>query len=631
MGFEFAGLSLVQVLAVAAAVGTAVVGLYLLKLRRREVAVPFVHLWREVLADERTTRLFSWLKRLLSLLLALLVVAALALALGDPRRAGALRDGRSLVLLVDASASMQATDVPPSRFEEARSRAQEIVDSLGPSDRALVARMEASTVPLSPLTSDVSVLRAALEELRPTETRADFGRALRLALDVLRDQPHAEIVVLSDGRLGQAHDGEGPIDLGDARLSFVPIGKSRRNVAITGFSVRRYPLDKARSEVLLELTSASDRDEEVELTLLGDGRVLDVQRLRLGPGERLARFFEDLAGADRTLEARLGLADGTRDDCPADDHAYARVPERRRARILAVSRGNLYLAAALLLDEYLDVTEVAPDAYDAAAAGRFDVVIFDAWTPPSAPGTAAIYLAPDPAAGAGYAPLDVRGTIPRPFFERVDRRSPFVRWTALGDVNVAEALLVTPRREDRVVASDARGPLMVTGARDGHPFLALTFDVRRSDLPLRVAWPLVLLNAIDAFVEERTGYLASYRTGTTWSVPVPAGATTARVVSPDGEARDAPIVEGRALFAGTRAGFHRVITDRGEESFAASLVDAEEADIAPARGIGVGARRAGRPSGSRAGLRATLWPYLVLAVLAWLVVEWLTYHRRWTV
>jgi hypothetical protein len=75
---ELAGLTLAQVLTIFAGVGGAVVGLYLLKLRRRVVVVPFVRLWDRVLADERTTRLFSQLKRLLSLLLALLLVALLA-------------------------------------------------------------------------------------------------------------------------------------------------------------------------------------------------------------------------------------------------------------------------------------------------------------------------------------------------------------------------------------------------------------------------------------------------------------------------------------------------------------------------------------------------------------------------
>src|SRR5690606_10990073 len=166
---------------------------------------------------------------------------------------------------------------------------------------------------------------------------------------------------------------------------------------------------------------------------------IDVQRLTVQAGERLRRFFRNVSGADRTLEARLSLADGTRDMLPADDRAYARLPERRRARILAVSPGNLYLQAALLLDEYLDVVEVPPEQYP--PEGRFDVVIFDGWVPPTPPVSHAIYVHPSPAEGV-QRPFEIEGTIERPFFDRVDGAHPLVQFMALSDVNVADALLV---------------------------------------------------------------------------------------------------------------------------------------------------------------------------------------------
>ena len=630
---ELAGLSLAQVLTVLGIVGALVVALYLLKLRRRQVAVPFVRLWDQVLADERTTRLFSQLKRLLSLLLALLLVALLATALGDPRWKGARAAGRSLVVLVDASASMQATDVRPSRLAKAKEEVRKLLDGLGPNDRVLLARMEAQTTPVSPMTDDVPVLREALASITPTEVAASLPAGLRFALDVLRDQPHPEVIVVSDGHLGAARDDEGEVALGDVALRYVKVGRGKRNVGLTAFSVRRYPLDKSRSEVLVELRNAGDRDESVELTLLGDGQPIDVQQLHVAKGERLSRIFQDISGADRTLEARLTLSGGAHDDQPADDRAYARLPERRRARVLCVTRGNLYLQAALLLDEYLDVTEIAPEAYP--PSGRFDVLIFDDWVPPTLPDASAIYLHPQPAPGA-TGPLEVTGTIERPTFDQIDRRHPLTRWTALRDVNVADALAVRLAPGDKAVAGDARGPLIVAGTRGGRKFVALTFDVRRSDLPLRVAWPLLLLNSIDWFVEDDASYLSSYRTGETWHVPVPAGTRDASVIEPSGDVRAVPVVEGRAIVAGTRAGFYKLRTrstagSAVEQVFAANMADDAELDIAPAPRLVVGATTAGRVVPGRAGLRAELWLALVLAALALLCVEWVTYHRRVTV
>ena len=89
----------------------------------------------------------------------------------------------------------------------------------------------------------------------------------------------------------------------------------------------------------------------------------------------------------------LRYADGHGDALPADDRAYALVPERRRARVL-VSYGRQHVPRAprcLLYDEYLDVTDVKP-ARSTSPPGRVRRhVIFDgvATCRPSTTGAAA--------------------------------------------------------------------------------------------------------------------------------------------------------------------------------------------------------------------------------------------------
>lgn len=626
---ELTGLTLTQVMTTLGVFGGAVVILYLLKLRRRQVTVPFVKLWEHVLAEKQTTRLFSQLKRILSLLIALAIVAGLAFALGDPRYEGATASGRTLVVLVDASASMQATDTEAgSRMAAARERVGALIEGLGPADRLLIAQMDATTTPVSPLSSEPRILTAALEEIEAEDVTADLGRGLRFALDVLRDEPGAEVVVVSDGRLDAPAGILGRVSDAGVRLSFAKVGEASRNVAITAFSVRRYPLDKSQSEVLVELYNPTDDEHAVELTLLGDGSPLDVQQLTVGPEERLRRFFRNVSGADQTLEARLSLSDGTRDALPVDDRAYARLPERRRAKVLAVSPGNLYVSAALLLDEYLDVTEVAPSEYP--PAGRFDVVVFDSFVPSTPPDAHAIYIYPLVSAEETE-PFPVTGMVDRPFFDRLDRRHPLLAFTALSDVNVGQSLAVDLREGDRVVAGDDNAPLIVAGTRNDHRMVAINFDLRQSDLPLRVAWPLLLLNAIDWFVAEDSAYVSSYRTGETWHIPVPSGETVATIVAPDETERQVPVVDGRAIYAGTRAGFYTITAGEHEEVFAANLGPGEEARIEPVEVLEVEGTRAEEPTAGRAGVRRELWIYLVFFAIAVLVLEWFTYHRRWTV
>ncbi|HZF54782.1 MAG TPA: VWA domain-containing protein [Polyangiaceae bacterium] len=650
---SFTGVPLTTLIQIGALAGAIVVVFYILKLRRRPVAVPFSKIWERILRDKEATSLFSQLKRLLSLLLQLALLALLLLALGDPRAAANLIEGRNIVILIDASASMQATDIGPSRIEHAKERVKTIVRGLSGSDRVLIAQMDAAVTPLSTLTGEIPELEAAVAAVKPTDASADFARALRFASDTLRGLSSPEIIVVSDGALGEPVDAAGPVQVGDVRLSYIAVGERSSNAAITAFSVRRYPLDKSRYEVMLEVTNTSDEPMDLELSLLGDGQVIDLTRLRLKPDEKLPRFYPNLSGASKTLEARLARADGSPDDLPADNRAFALLPERRRARIQVVTEGNMFLEAALLLDEYLDVTSVLPANYP--AKGTFDVTIFDNVTPNVAPGSGSLlYMNPT---GANV-PFEVGKLIESDEsyalgFDELDEKHPILRYTALSDVNIARGHTLKGEKEDKAIAKSFKGPLLLQGRRGGVKFVALGFDIRESDLPLRIAWPILLLNTINDFVEEDVSYISSFKTGEVWHIPAPTSAETATLEMPDGSKRAVPIKDGRAVFLGQQAGFYKLSTgglgaERGSSAqspqastgaagseeahmFAANLSDVAESSIAPVTELKIHGRAAGAVGEFKIGVRRELWVYLLAAVLAVTAIEWLTYHRRVTV
>src|SRR4030095_9839049 len=84
----------------------------------------------------------------LTLLLALQLLAGLLAALALARPALSSDPPRHLALIVDASASMQATDVSPTRFAAARQMAMQRLGALGPGDHVSLIRAgaEASLV-----------------------------------------------------------------------------------------------------------------------------------------------------------------------------------------------------------------------------------------------------------------------------------------------------------------------------------------------------------------------------------------------------------------------------------------------------------------------------------------------------
>src|ERR1043166_10081729 len=110
-----------------APMGGLIVLMYILKLRRKDVVVSSTFLWRQVIRDVQANAPFQKLRKNLLLFLQLLAALLLVLAITRPFWRGKGIGGRSVVIVVDTSGSMAATDVGRSRLDEAKREASKIV------------------------------------------------------------------------------------------------------------------------------------------------------------------------------------------------------------------------------------------------------------------------------------------------------------------------------------------------------------------------------------------------------------------------------------------------------------------------------------------------------------------------
>ncbi|MEO1535896.1 MAG: VWA domain-containing protein, partial [Planctomycetota bacterium] len=139
--------------------------LYFLKLRRKRLRVSSTMLWERAVDDLQVNEPFRWLRASWLLLIQMLALACLALALGRPAiPGGGLLDERVL-LLIDTSASMRATDSPTedTRLDEAKRRAIELVQDLSGDSAVQVIAFAAEPVTLTGMSTDHA---AALRALR---------------------------------------------------------------------------------------------------------------------------------------------------------------------------------------------------------------------------------------------------------------------------------------------------------------------------------------------------------------------------------------------------------------------------------------------------------------------------------
>ncbi len=146
-------------------------------------------------------------------LLLALAAMALAAAAADPRWAGRDPEAppRSVVLASDVSASMQATDVEPTRLAQAVQVADELIQSLEDESVGLIL-FSGTTYTLAPPTHDVATVRHFLTGVTPTTaSEYDPGSLLSLAIResaALWTEPPElgeirSIILISDGEGGE--------------------------------------------------------------------------------------------------------------------------------------------------------------------------------------------------------------------------------------------------------------------------------------------------------------------------------------------------------------------------------------------------------------------------------------------
>jgi hypothetical protein len=560
--------------AIGAAGAAAIVGLYLLRLRRRRLVVAFAPLWLGTAGEQHAARRTRRLRHWLSLALALALFGTILLAAADPRETAVAQGGRSIVLLLDRSASMSATDEPGTRLGAAKRRATEIAAGLTAGDRALVASFAGDVAAETGFESDPSRLARGIAAVTASDEPGDLRRALAFAAAVLRGRPRPTVVLLSDGGFTEDARRAAPTDPDGRPLDvrYAPVGRRGNNVGILALAARRVPADPGAVETALIVQSFRPTAGAVGIEIESGGALVDKVELTLGPGERRRLLLPDLFAPDARIAARLTGSD----DLPLDDRAAATIPPFPRRRILRVGGADLYLDGALLsLGRTVRIDRLAASEVDRAAAraAGYDLVIFDGVTPSLAP-TAGRYLYFDPR-GSG-SPFAVRGTVRDPVLDpaSLHRDHPLLRQLDLTDVNVAEATRLALAPGDLALAASFGVPLIVARERPGLRIAALAFDPRRSDLPMRPAFPLLIGNALNW----------SARDGSDAATPM--GGGTAR--------------------------------------------DSRESDTRPATTLALGGQALVPPDppARHPHLRLGIWALLCAAAL--LLFDWLSYHRRWT-
>lgn len=508
----------------------AVVAMYLLKLRRDETVVSSTLLWQRLVADVEANAPWQRLRRSLLLLLQLLLVLLLAALAARPfleRPSGLARD---LVVVVDTSASMAATDVQPNRLVAATTAALDALRDLPAGGKVSVIAAGRTARVVVNATSDLGRVRSALEDLTVTPATGDLGDALVLADALASRSDDAEILVATDAALALP-----PTSRLEHAVKVLQVGRERRNQAIVALAVRQGSSGVTRSVFVsvanLDLQTATRR-----LQVFGDGVLLEARDLLLDPQTRAEATIDDIPVGVHVIEVRLDREGGAADALELDDRAWAIVPPDRLRRILLVADGDPYLETALTFLPNTELYGVKPSAYGPDTHPElFDLIVFEGALPATLPATPVLAIAPTASSVLG----DVIGSLKDPGIGSLDPAEPILRYVDLSTTHVGTAVkLSLPSWARSVIPGPAGAPLLYAGTLAGRAAAVLAFEPRMSDLPLQVAFPILVSNLAGELMGGSSAPTQAIDPGSPVSLPVPAGATGLKVTKPDGSTVD---------------------------------------------------------------------------------------------
>ncbi|MEO7909270.1 MAG: BatA and WFA domain-containing protein [Roseiflexaceae bacterium] len=604
-------------------IGPIIVAMYLLKLRREDRRVSSTFLWQRIVRDVEANAPWQKLRRNLLLLLQLLLLALLALALARPffRTAGIA--GRNLIVIVDRSASMQANDVAPSRLEAAKQQAVDLIDQLPDGGRAtVIAAGGQMEVPVA-ATTDRRQLRDAIDGITAHNGGgSDLAQALTLAAALSSREADSEVAIISDGNVTFPPEIKMP-----ATVRYFPIGQRRENVAISAVALQP---SAAGQTLFAQATNYGPSAATRRMDIYLDDTLFNAYNLTLDP-TREQSIVVEVPAQIRKAEARL-VDESNTDTLAADDRGYAVSTAGEGTNVRLISPGNRFLETALGLLPSVKTTLVPTStATFTETAAQVPLTILDAVVPATLPPGNLFFIAPT--RSTDY--FSITGQIDFPALRPAPGNEPLLKDVKLSEVSVRVADKITPGAWARVAVDGDGGPMLLAGEKDGRRIVVLAFDLHNSDLPLQVAFPLLLSNIVGYLAPGSGAEAAQLAPDQPLALQVDPSITAVRVTRPDGQVVPLEVKDGQAIYADTDTLGAYVVEQYlaekliARQRFAVNLFSKEESTITPQSELKIqqtsGLQQA--TAGERVG-RQEFWRWLAAIALVVLVIEWLVYQRN---
>ena len=469
-----------------AALAIPILLLYILKIRLRRQPVSTLLFWDQLFDEKKPRAWWQRLRHLLSLLLQLAFLLLVVAALTDPLWSWQKNRQRRIVLVVDNSASMRAVEEDgQSRLDKAKQSAEALVRSLRSGDRMAVLSAGGRTQVAIGMTDHQRSLLETIEKLPSTDGPTDVVAAVTAAERLLADEEQqGEILVITDGCFEQLAEVQA-----HKRVKVYGVAAARDNVAITRYQVRRSLLDAVGYQILLDVTNFSKEKRSCRAELNLAGELVDVVPLELERGATATRILDHTSAGGGELVAKLDVADAL----ATDNVALAVLPKRTPMPVVLATKGNVFLQGVL---ESIPLVELKIVDEAPSIAPPNGILVLDRMVPTQLPSGRVVVVDPQDSCDA----WSLGDAIAQPIVAAVEADAPLTRHVRLDNVLFPGARQIKFAGEaDALIRDPLDQPLFARLHRATGDAVVLTCSLEKGDLPLRIAFPVLMKNTIEWF------------------------------------------------------------------------------------------------------------------------------------
>jgi hypothetical protein len=263
-----------------------------------------------------------------------------------------------------------------------------------------------------------------------------------------------------------------------------------------------------------------------------------------------------------------------------------------------------------------------------------DFLIFDGFVPGKLPNRNLLVVNP-PVVKGKPSIFEASGFARVPSVEVLDPNHPILRLVDLSEVRIARLKATLVPSWMRTIAGGKSGNTLATaiaaGEDAGRRVVLLSFDLGDSDLPLRIAYPILLANIIDYISPASAGKNPSQlNIGETLAIRPNASAKSITIDCPDGHRKE--LGKEERFFQDTQVpGIYRIKQAIGSrvvsEVFAVSLISQRESDIAPSDHPELALEQSSKNGRSGGKTDTEIWQWPALIALLLLFVEGWVYLK----